>query len=42
MEVREIVRKFVDLNLTERERVDGCIVNEEQFCVLLHDLLLEL
>ena len=41
-EVREVVRKFADLNLVRRERVDSCTVKKEQFCVRLHDLVLEL
>ena len=42
MEAREVVGKFADLNLVKRERVDRCIVKEEQFCVRIHDLLPEL
>ena len=40
--VREVMGKFADLNLVKRERVDRRIVKEEQLCVGLHDLVLEL
>ena len=42
MEVREVVRKFADLNLVKRERVDRYIVKDNKICVRLHDLVLEL
>ena len=42
MKVKEAVKKFADVNLVKRERVDRCIVKEEEFCVRLHDLVLEL
>ena len=42
MDVKGVLRKLADLNLVKRERVDKCIVKEEQFCVRLHDLVLEL
>ena len=40
--VREVVRKFADLNLVKREREDRTIVKEEQFCFRMHDLVLGL
>ena len=42
LEVKEVLRKFTDLNLVKRERVDRCILNEKPFCVRLHDLVLGL
>ena len=42
MEVREVVGKFANLNIIRRERVDKSVVKGEQFCVRLHDLVLEL
>ena len=42
LEVKEVMRKFTDLNLVKRERVDGCIFNEEPFCIRLHDFVLGL
>ena len=42
MEVRGVVVKFANLNLVKRERVESCIVKVKQFCVRLHDLVLEL
>ena len=42
VEVREVVGKFANLNLVEREWVDSWIVKEEQFCVGAHDLVLGL
>ena len=42
MEAREVMRKFADPNLVRCEQVDGCISKEGQFCVRLHDLMLEL
>ena len=40
--VREVVLKFADLKLVKRERVDRCVEAEEELCVRLHDLVLEL
>ena len=42
MEVREVVRKFANLNIMRRELVHKSVVKDEQFCVRLHDLVLEL
>ena len=42
MEAREVVQKFANLNLLKRERIDRSVFQDEQFCVRLHDLVLEL
>ena len=42
MALRDLVLKLADLNLAKRKRVDRCTVTEEQSCVPLHDLVLDL
>ena len=42
MEVRRVLEKFANLNIMSRERVGKSVVKDEQFCMRLHDLVLEL
>ena len=42
MQVREVAKKFADLNFVKRERVSSCIVKGNKVCVRLHDLVHEL
>ena len=42
MEVRRVLRKFANLNIASRGRLGKSVLEDEQFCVRLHDLVLEL